>query len=540
MSKKNKVLLLINICNLLILLGCVIYTRHHLIRKFNELTEKPIVEINLTLEEKLKDFEYFYDCIATSFPVDTLEEIGELYDIDFVGRYEKYYELVSATDNDLEFLAVMRAIGEEIPTFHAGLAYPDYEYYESLDCWNIDRILDKRGIRNKATYWNNLLKENCKEYLDSSTEIYRYSYNNTLGEYLDGNKEVLLAIDDMDIDYCVTDIAPQSITYDFIHQKAYRESFLFYDKPYSKTFAKETLIKIRTPEGKICEKTVYRDMVADVLIGYSKALGVTLEEEKKTTVADNMLYSYNDKERNVLYLNILSMNKWTLAEIPMILEKSDCDNIIIDLRKNGGGYFKSVGEYLYPSLFTMDMNITDTWYLPDTKYTKKMVTDLKSHMVLNLKKSDLREVDGLGNNQTYLESKREINWKGNEELDKEYNIYILISGETGSSADGFVGVLKENTSVTLVGTNTGGEGRMSSFLVDYLEESGLLYVYMPELGINADGSNNAVIGTSPHIYVEEGYLDEAIYEERKEDPYIYKNRLEWDNVLVETLKLIER
>lgn len=538
MSRKNKILLAINICNVILLLGCLISWRHTLIRKFNEATEKPVIEMNLTMNKKLEDFEYFYNSIATSLPIDTLEGIEELYGIDFVERYDMYHKLISSTENDLEFFAVMRAIGEEIPTFHAGLAYPDYEYYETLDCWNIESVLDKRGIRSKATYWNDLLKKSCKEYLEKSPIIYRYDYNTSMGAHLASNKEVLLSINGIEMNLYAKEISPKILTYDHIHDNAYRKSYSFFDKPYSGNFAKEVVIKYKTQEGQVCERTVYMDLVAEVVLGYAEALGVTIEEEKRKTVADNMFYSYLDKEHDILYMYISTMSRWALSEVPMVLESAGCENIIIDLRNNGGGYTKSIGECLYPSLFKEDIKVTDTWYLPDTKYTKKMVTDRKSYKELKLKRSKRYEKDGLGNKCQYLQSNTKINWRGNESMENPYNIYLLISQETGSAADGFVGILKENVNVTILGTNTGGEGRMSSFLVDYLDESGLLYVYMPELGINADGSNNAVVGTAPHIYVEEGYLDDEIYYNMNEDPYLYENRLMWDNVLLETLNVI--
>lgn len=239
-------------------------------------------------------------------------------------------------------------------------------------------------------------------------------------------------------------------------------------------------------------------------------------------------------------MNIAQINKWALMEAPEVLANSEYQNIIIDLRNNFGGDFDNVIKYLYPYLFSDDLEIKHTWYLPDTKYTQKIVSDFQSYRTLALKESSYSAQNGLGETQSYLVSEREIILKGNADLQKEHDIYVLISENTASAADKLAAILKDNTSAMLIGTNTAGEGRMSSFLVDYLSESGLLFAYMPELAFNSDDSNNAIFGTAPNIYVKASYPDEETYVLAGEDPYTYENRLKWDAVLIETLEIIQK
>ncbi len=141
--------------------GILYFERHDNVRKLNGFLEKPVTEINLTMEQKLADFEYFYDCIVTSVPVNTLKEFENRYGFSFAERYEIYKDMVEATENDLEFYCVMNMIGEEIPSFHTGIAYPDYKYYQTFGCWNINQLLDTRYIKSKAEFWNNTLKNNA-------------------------------------------------------------------------------------------------------------------------------------------------------------------------------------------------------------------------------------------------------------------------------------------------------------------------------------------------------------------------------------------
>ena len=139
--------------------------------------------------------------------------------------------------------------------------------------------------------------------------------------------------------------------------------------------------------------------------------------------------------------------------------------------------------------------------------------------------------------ENYLICEDIITLKGNAET-KSRNVYVLISGKTASAADGFVAALKNNNAAVIIGTNTAGEGRMTSFLADSFSASGLVFIYMPELAYNSDGNNNAVYGTAPDIYVQESSFDENDF--AGDDPYVYENRLKWDNVLIKALELIKK
>jgi C-terminal processing protease CtpA/Prc len=80
-------------------------------------------------------------------------------------------------------------------------------------------------------------------------------------------------------------------------------------------------------------------------------------------------------------------------------------------------------------------------------------------------------------------------------------VYLLVSDGTGSAADGFAALLKENNLATLIGSNTGGEGLADSFMMDSLPNSGLVFIYTYSIAFGCDGLNNSVYGTSPDVYV---------------------------------------
>ncbi len=533
-SKAKKIIIIIiNIINLIVISYCVFAMRHNIIRKINSWTEKPIAELNLSAEQKLSDFNYLYDSIVTSMPMDTLNGIKSQFNIDFVGRKDEYTDLIMRTETDLDFFAAMCAIYEDVPTFHSDILFPDYEYYSTIDCYNMDKVLDTKYLKSKSEYWIPMLRDKCEKYFASSPIMYSYDYSTSNGEYSSESGEILLEVNGNGVELWTEKISPVPILYDFINDRAYRKWVTFYDEPYS-ALAEKVTFKVQSSDGTIIERNGYTDITADTLDGYARALGVRTSKEEPT-VNDIPFYSFTDEENDVLYMNVSSISYISMCDIPDTLNSSDNKNVIIDLRNNSGGYFNIVQEFLYSHLYNYDMEYRSVWYLPDTKYTKKLRRDPDAKKEITLKKSDYTDKNGLGEEQPYLISDSVVKFKGGDCIDR--NVYILTSGKTASAADRLVSVLNDNSAAVIIGTNTGGEGRMDSFLMDSLSESGLVYIYMPELAFNSDGSNNAIYGTAPDIYVREGVPDKKDFS--SEDPYTYENRLKWDNVLTETLEIIK-
>lgn len=531
-SKSTKIIRIIIIVINVINLTIIIFTmRHNIIRKINSWTEKPITELNLSEEQKLADFNYLYDSIVTSMPIETLNGIKTQFNIDFVGRKDEYTDLILRTETDLDFFAAMCAIDEDIPTFHSDILFPDYEYYPTIDCWNMNKVLDTKYIKSKSEYWIPMLRDKCEKYFAPSPVIYSYDYSVSSGEYVSESGEILLEVNGNDIDLWTENISMIPIVYDFINGKAYRKWINFYEEPYS-ALAEKVTLKVQNSDGTTSETTAYTDITADTLKAYSWALGVKKDDEEPT-VNNLPFYSFTDEENDVLYMNFSGIDYISMCDIPDTLNNSDNKNVIIDLRNNTGGYFNIVQEFLYSPLYNYDMEYKSAWYLPDTKYTKKLRSDPEARK-LAFKKADLSEKNGLGEEQPYLACEDTFRFKGGDCMDR--NVYILTSGKTASAADRLVSVLKDNSAAVVIGTNTGGEGRMDSFLMDSLSESGLVYIYMPELAFNSDGSNNAIYGTAPDIYVREGVPDKKEF--ASSDPYTYENRLKWDSVLIKAIETI--
>ena len=80
---------------------------------------------------------------------------------------------------------------------------------------------------------------------------------------------------------------------------------------------------------------------------------------------------------------------------------------------------------------------------------------------------------------------------------------------------------------------------MCSYVFKVLPNSGLIMAYTPFM---IDDEKRSLIGTSPDIFADnslEGYRERIALYLNGESCDLYSVRLKWDNVLVETLEMIE-
>ena len=64
-----------------------------------------IQELNLTEEEKLEDFNFFFNTVTSGMPM--INEYDSVYGFNITERKDYYQEMVKSTKNDYEFYCVM-------------------------------------------------------------------------------------------------------------------------------------------------------------------------------------------------------------------------------------------------------------------------------------------------------------------------------------------------------------------------------------------------------------------------------------------------
>ena len=207
------------------------------------------------------------------------------------------------------------------------------------------------------------------------------------------------------------------------------------------------------------------------------------------------------------------------------MKKVITKKIVIDLRKNYGGLIGYAKEYLFPALYKEKVEFSFQWSVPKSEGNRYITKDIVTCIKYNRR---LKE-------NKYFYSYKDT-FVGKESENK--NVYYLVGPSTGSAADEYIAMIKENGLGTIVGENTGGEGLGDSFVCNRLSNSSLVYVYYPSDSDSADGKSNSVYGTEPHIYINQTLEDYKKQQEfvKKEMENEYSSKVEYDAVLKWVLK----
>lgn len=213
---------------------------------------------------------------------------------------------------------------------------------------------------------------------------------------------------------------------------------------------------------------------------------------------------------NTAYLYIKSFINPSEEDLERLLgfykQAEGCDNLIIDISRNGGGsdWYWMAG-IVAPNI-TNEMNCNHTFLVKSGKENRQYLESRNFQLtedmtavdtLVNINHEDRRELD------LCINLKKSVKPKNSEKAFKG-NIYVLIDEPVYSSSESFTMFCKKTGFASLVGRNSGGDGGGADPLVIPLPESGLLFRYSTLYSLNDDGSCNEEFGTTPD-YVAESY-----------------------------------
>lgn len=227
-------------------------------------------------------------------------------------------------------------------------------------------------------------------------------------------------------------------------------------------------------DNTVCKKMPASDVKA--LITNSKSDEITLEiirenkhkkiKVKKATVQDSVYSSVHGKT-GILELDTFAETSGDEVKSHLqSLKKDGCENLILDLRNNTGGYLKSAQEiasYLLPK---------------DTVIFREESKDGS--------KEDYKTISGY----------EQFTYK---------KIVIIVNGDTASAAEVLTAALKEHLGATVVGEKTYGKGTVQ---VPLTFKDGTMFKYTTAEWITPKGEKINGKGITPDVQVK---LDEAFY-----------------------------
>ncbi len=472
----------------------------------------------LTVQQKLEDFNLFYFNMEKSVPF--LDEVREIYGIDFRERYKYYEEKIRDTEDNFEFYCTIKAICKDIPSFHTDVCFPLYSSVSQINCYNSKKVVTALGRKSKIDAWTKIIEDAVKNY--ENVNMLRISY--VSGKYLvddlyltDFYEQLrgyeLIAIDGVNIDkYITQNISTYNLYYDYSFDKAYRETYILNDQ-----IGDKVRVLWQDEKGEQFEQDMYIDYGSEVVSSYGYLFSV---EQPKYVSGGYSIKMQRDDENQLEYIEVNDFLNADGMKLKGYLENSPYSTIVIDLRNNYGGNIEYAEKYIYPALYAKDTEQFYCWMVPDTDSNCAMTKNWKVRLAFGSQK------DG-----RYYYYRTHNRYQGRAKQEK--NVYYLVGPKTGSAADTYVAMIKENHLGTIVGDVTGGEGLGASYICDCMDNSSLIYVYYPSVSYDQENLDKIYGGTTPDYYV-----TRTIEEFRLRQYYMaegaaweYENQLKHDAVL---------
>ena len=251
---------------------------------------------------------------------------------------------------------------------------------------------------------------------------------------------------------------------------------------------------------------LYRDSIFDIEYIFNQekhslqAKGISLKKIEEIVSQQNITVSnpYTFKflpEKNIGIIEFNSFSdldrfKVFIDSTFQVLQKEKIENLIIDLRKNGGGN-SSLGDelfqYISPVPFTQyGKNIVKYSDIQKLYYKTRFNFEVSNHNGIVIQNENAKLIELRENNLRY---------KG--------NIFLLISHYTFSSAADFSWAFKYFKMGTVVGEETGGMAvSFGNFIEQTLPNSGLHYSISIKKFYNYGTTDDNIHGTLPDYQVE--------------------------------------
>ena len=256
----------------------------------------------------------------------------------------------------------------------------------------------------------------------------------------------------------------------------------------------------------------------------ASASGMSSSGSGRTAASDNLTFAYYP-EQSAAYVEVRSMLSYGtegfdrdqafLLDFFQTIEAEGYENCIIDIRRNGGG------SDLYGKLLLLVPNLTKAigkthnalikggaetldYYNARKLDSMNLVPELHPIEELdldnlpNLKQEDLEGI-------TYYTSMY-VGTAGMNHPDTPAfsgKFWLLVGPNVYSASENFSILCKDTGFATLVGQTTGGDGIGIDPMICVLPNSGIVYQFSTENGLNLDGSINEEMGTQPDIVVPE-------------------------------------
>ena len=506
-------------------------------------------ERHLTKEQMLSDYEYLYDHLYTNSLVK--DQAEKYLDFDYEKLHEEYKERISNCEDEYEFYSLLVSFNAKMPGGHSFVSAPQEHIYSTFPLG--EQIGNKEVINTNYSYY----KQFEDRMFSYDQKFVYFCYLN--GEYITlydnfdeeelipGIKDAkLLTLDGKDVNDMIGELDTiQKYSYDAGNDRMFVSELVFNDG-----VGKKYVAEIELPDGTIVTKDLYNCCEHVTATYFKKRIYPNHFATEETTEEENSEESEEAKpsepvrcysiqkipERNLVVIAISQCvsadTQAAFDDITAALKEVDATTIIVDNRNNKGGTFTFATDGICAAIFNHDYEYKSYSVAPKNDLTDLLYSNgfYSAFLEHGLKRND--------DNYTYYE---DFSFSGKAE--KEYDIYVLNGASTFSSGDILAGIMKDQPNVTTIGNNTGGEGYSGHPMEYYLPESKFPVTFAFSVSKNHPDDN--YLGTTADVFVANGWDSWMKRREILDDPNFdgniksFENRLKWDAVMIEAVRLID-
>lgn len=358
-----------------------------------------------------------------------------------------------------------------------------------------NQLLSEQKINDFECLFHQL--EKAYPYFDVNKRVNNVDWLANYEEYRErimsttNDKEFYLQIDTIvgELNCGHADLLPTEY-YSYFHSRYKIASLLMANyKPYVREMNKNQAKK----------KSKYWKQVIKELYPESKAGGELADECEE----DNISFETFDHEgiavvriKTFLYEYIKADKEALIAFINTL---HDYDNLIIDIQGNTGGDTRYWQKNIVPHLIDSTVEYSSYMAYRNNQEFRDFAGNAEGFSVDSVDLENLPEE--LYNGEYLLTKsdneitphKKTIAYKG--------QIYLLADANVYSSSEAFANFCKSSGFATVVGETTGGDGIGADPFLFTLPTSGIVIRYPGIMGLNANGSSNEEMGTTPHIFI---------------------------------------
>jgi len=184
------------------------------------------------------------------------------------------------------------------------------------------------------------------------------------------------------------------------------------------------------------------------------------------------------------------------------------DNIVIDVRNNGGGSTNYYIENIVQPLMSNEMRYMTHMLFNKDDHNLPFITHKlggNQRLISDIKDLDLSQFPNFNTDDLEYLSHVIINNQIISPTGDGYkgNIYVLVGPRNYSSSEAFINYCKVTGFATLVGHQTGGDGIGFDPIVLSMPNSGIMVAYSTIYGMDHSGQNSEEFGTTPDILLDE-------------------------------------